>query len=595
VKRFFRGIGIVLGLMAMPQVLFALDAVVTPSTSSASFNASARINLTTPDALAGIDERTPLLEVLRRRNIRTATLVNPGSFLLNWDPVYEAAPPQDYVSTSSSSRVTINGVDTGAPGGPLSAQCLQNTQTCNTVVENVVLSRQVIDQIVGILLEGVTLGDALGNRLPSRTVTVGIRRVWTHAGTSPEDHVAQFTLNVSARPDFNVQISQTTLIDITGSALSPVLPLGSPAAIPVNLQWTARLQTLGTPTPVTLRSDAAEVLTPDGQSLQRLARPLARPLSRARTLSEAFPNQGVASLSEVIADSLSIPASVAARARAAGFSSVIVRRTFSDGFNTRTGQVVLPLGSSSLAAFQITRVDLRYADGSRVKVVDRNQRLNAVADINYLGNGQLQAVWEWAPVAAGGAPFFRPIPASAPGVVDLDSPMDFDTRRSSTLVREFLNNQQRLKLISPVLPTAEQGGVLLRLRITAPDIVFELPVLRYYVGPDLVLPGTESVQPGSLRLLQPVGQGLIGPDTRFQWVAIPGASAYRLECYVDIGMSGGMVTGAVVPGDRGELSPSSLMLDHLQPGTGYWCRVVSIGEGGTLSAASDLIPLTAAN
>ena len=575
---------------ALSRPAFAIDATVTPAASTAAVDVTALVNLTAPGSLAGISEGTSILEVLDRRNINLRSLLSPSTFNLTWDPVFEAIVTS-YTSTSGQGVLRLDGVQVGVKNQGLSAFCL--IPNCNTVSEALVLSPALREDIARRLLQGVTLRDVARGRIGSRTATLQYTRAFSHAGTSPDDHLATFSATLTLDPNLTVRLSQFTLVGVSGVSTSPVLPLGTPASIPVNLTWTARFEVLGSPPPATLRSDTVEVRTPDGALIQRIARPIARPVTRARALADAFPTSGVVTGTEIISDALTLPATIAAAASAAGASRVIIRRRFSDGFNTFDAEVALPLGSASLAAFQLTRVDLRFTDGARVRIVDRDAPLAAVADINYLGGGQVQGVWEWAPVSGGGTPFFRPLPPAAPAVLDVSVLSDFESRQTRTLVREFLNNRQRVKLVSPPLPTAEPGGILLRLRISAPDVAFELPVVRYFVGSAAAPPLADAEPLATLTMLEPFSDAQMTRDTTFRWVPVNGASAYRLECYADLMMASGMVTGAVVPEARTQLSPSLLVMDHLSDGTGYWCRMVAIGSAGRPTAASDLVRLTA--
>ncbi len=590
VKRRSRFAVAMLTVAALSRPAFAVDATVTPTTSAAGIDVTALVNLTAPGSLAGISENSSLIEVLDRRNIPLRTLLSPSTFNLTWDPVFEGIVTS-YTSTSPRGVLRLDGVQVGTQGQALSALCIN--PNCATVAETLVLSASVRDGIARRLLQGVTLRDAARGRIGSRTATLQYTRAFSHAGTDPNDHFATFSSTLTLDPDLSVRLSQFTLVEVSGTSSSPVLALGTPASIPVNLTWNARFEVLGSPPPVTLRSDAVEIRTPGGELIQRIARPLTRPVTRARSLAESFPSSGVVTGTEVISDSLTLPASIAAAARAAGASRVLIRRRFSDGFNTFDADIEMPLGSASLAAFQLTRVDLRFTDGARVRIVDRDAPLAAVADINYLGSGQIQAQWEWAPVSGGGTPLFRPLPPAPPAAVDAAVLSDFEARQTRTLVREFLNNRQRVKLVSPPLPTGESGGILLRLRISAPGVAFELPVVRYFVGSTAAPPvdGADSLAP--LTMLEPFSDDDMNRDTRFRWMPVNGARAYRLECYADLMMASGMVTGAVVPEARTQLSPSLLVMDHLADGAGYWCRVVAIGAGGSPTAASDLVRLIA--
>ncbi len=579
---------IALAAAAMLPAAHAIDAVVSPSSTSAAVDATALVNLTTPGAVDGFDQNTPLLEVLDRRNIPLRSVLAPASFALSWNPVFEGIVTS-YTSTSSQGVLRLDGEQVGVRNQTLSSFCIN--PNCALASETLTLAPAVGEDIARTLLQGITLGEA-ARGIGNRSATLSYTRAFSHAGTSPDDHVATVNIALSLRPNVNVSLAAFRLLSVEGRSGSLSLPAATTAQVPVNLSWEVRYEQLGAPPPVTLRSDAVEVLDANGRLLQRIPRPLTRALARGRSLAEAFPGAGAATGSEQFNDVLTLPPSVAAAAARAGTSRIVLRRTFTDGSTTRSADIPLVVGSTSMAAFQVTRVDLRFEDGARAAVVDRNLPLHAVADINYLGSGQLQATWEWAPVSGGGAPLFRPLPPSTPLVASAP-PTDFDTRYSRTLVREFLNNRQRIRLVSPVLPTTETGGVLLRLTIGAPDVAFQLPVIRYYVGGDGAPPVLDTAGLAPLSLLAPTGNADVRRDTLFRWLPVAGATAYRMECYDDLMMSAGMRTGQVVPLERAQLAVSALVMEHLEEGAGYWCRVVAIGGGGLPSAASELVRLTA--
>ncbi len=582
-KRLIGSLFIVLGSICFGPV-YAIDAIVVPTGASASVNLQALVNLTTPANIVDVDEDTLVTDIIQRRGIRVGSIFTPNSFNMVWDPVFESQQAS-YTSRSTEGVVSLDGDRIGAQNQTKKSACANNA--CPKVADAVTFTTSMQKIVVEKLLDGVTIGAILNKTVAPKTVLVVYQRVWSSDIT---DHVGRFSIEVSAAFNIKVNLSQTRLIDVTGSSSARALPIGSNAPTPVNLQWTARLQTVGAPAPITLKSDFVDILTPSGQLLHRIPRRINRALGRAKSLSQSFPSQTANVSTELFTDPISIPASVAARAGSSGARGVKLVRTFTDGTTSHTTGIDIPLGTSSTAGFQITRVDLRFKDGSRVKVVGQGEQVTAIVDINYLGNGQLQAVWEWAPVASGGVPFFRPLsPARQPVAPALS---EFSSKQTNTLVREFLNNRQLIKLSSPALPADDIGGVLLRLRITSPHVLFQLPVLRYYIGLKPAESALEATGLRPLTLLSPATNELLDESTRFHWQSIPGTVAYRFECYSELDMKGGMVTGAIVPGDRSEAGVSALVLDHLEKGRNYWCRVVSIAGNGRLDSASKPVSLT---
>jgi hypothetical protein len=247
------------------------------------------------------------------------------------------------------------------------------------------------------------------------------------------------------------------------------------------------------------------------------------------------------------------------------------------------------MGSSN--QFQITRVDLYFPGGTRTKVVEKNAALRVVADINYVGTGQLRGLWEWAPVQPGGVPLFRPLPASLKRIAETENDADYYKPRDTlTLVREYLTSFQRVSLRSPLLPTNNAGSYVLRLRIDSPEVSFTLPMVQYFieVKPELI-DQVKSTIP-LLILNPPPGKSAVA-STNFKWSSVPETSVYRFEIYLDEAMSSDIVAAALVKNENTNLLLTPLMYDHLASGKTYWFRVVSIDKEGRLVANSQLSPL----
>src|SRR5690606_18480590 len=221
-------------------------------------------------------------------------------------------------------------------------------------------------------------------------------------------------------------------------------------------------------------------------------------------------------------------------------------------------------------------------------VLGRNEPLTAITELNFSGNGLLQAQWEVAsPESTSGEPVFRPL----------------------SQVRQYLVGGSAEVLRSPVLPTATTGLYFVRLRISDPDPDFEPPVIRYFV-----LQGRRDEQPpgSTLALGAPAPRTLLGPDTVFAWSAIPGARAYQLEVYrgreepglrlpdlrgqigeptpseIAEALSRPPVTGVLVRGATNPAVLSPMARRHLLPGRAYFWRVLALGADGRIVGASPL-------
>jgi hypothetical protein len=146
------------------------------------------------------------------------------------------------------------------------------------------------------------------------------------------------------------------------------------------------------------------------------------------------------------------------------------------------------------AAFSLSYLQLRFADGKAYKVVPRDERgLTAYADIKYEGTGVFQAQW-----LVDGAPF-RMVTRAMPFALE----MTLDSSGVMTGQPPVL----------PGLPTNIPGVHEVSLRIIQPAVNFLVPVLRYFVSADA------SVRPQDLtgaRLELDSARGLQGIDCRVE-------------------------------------------------------------------------------
>jgi hypothetical protein len=155
-------------------------------------------------------------------------------------------------------------------------------------------------------------------------------------------------------------------------------------------------------------------------------------------------------------------------------------------------------------------------------------------------------------------------------------------------VREYLSSFQLTELISPALPTRVVGGALIRLRITSPDVEFDLPVLRYFVGS---AQSTDRVT--VMALHNPIAGGEISFETEFNWQSVQAAEYYRYECFDNSGLTGYALSGAVTSGNDTSLRVPRAVMEHLVPGERYWCQTVAIDESGRRMAQSKVVVLFA--
>ncbi len=272
---------------------------------------------------------------------------------------------------------------------------------------------------------------------------------------------------------------------------------------------------------------------------------------------------------DTFTENVLIPDAVAQRALQMGITHFFYSRTFTDGGASSTAAVAVNVGGGTTGAFGISNVSLRFADESVIGMIDRAAALTATARIGYAGSGQIRAVWEIAgPSTTSGAPQFRIL----------------------SVVNRFFGIGGEITLRSPTLPSAAAGRYRLRLRITRPAAGFPAPELTYFVIEKRAAP-----PPRPIQTLSPARGTRLGPKTRFSWVPLADAQAYRLEFYplgpdrqtpVDRKPAGGML----VLGTRHRLLLSLPARARLRPGAYQW-RIVAIGDHGRILGASPPVPI----
>ena len=309
----------------------------------------------------------------------------------------------------------------------------------------------------------------------------------------------------------------------------------------VTVNWTARLA--GTATGgITISSSGGTFTTPGGVRLGSFSNLLSRPAAGTQV-----------SFSETVR----VPRDVIYRAMKLGNTRLLLNRSFSDGFTTATGTVVLDITGGSAGGFTINRIDLRFPDGQRIKVVDRGGRVRVIADITYSGRGQLEADWEIAsPITTGGTPIFRTV----------------------KLVRRHLGGFGQVRLESPPLPAVGAGQYLVRLRIRQPALQGAAPVIRYFVT--VRRPRTKQ----AVHILAPAENMPLSPGLRFAWRPVPGAAYYQVEVYASDRDE--LVAALAVPASQKEVAFTRLAHDRLAPTQAYRWRAIAIDRRGNVVAAS---------
>ena len=327
----------------------------------------------------------------------------------------------------------------------------------------------------------------------------------------------------------------------------------------------------------TLSSPGA-VLSVGGVSVASLGNPLSRAV-------------GIGATTSTFTESLLIPQQAVYRAVKTG-APLILSRTFDDGAggappDTETATLI-PSGPGS-ELLSVSRLDLKFDDQTRIKVVPKGTRLRAIAELNTTGQGVIQGVWEIAlSPTTRGAPVFQTL----------------------SVMRQPVSSRRRVVVFSPPLPTNFEGTNILRLRITDPAPAFENPEIQYYITPES--PRPEDVQPSLMLVTSPSPGTPLTLTTRFAWQAVPGAHLYKLELYGAPSGPGEVLaeeqsvppiileavpdtrsvadlrplTGVIVPGTQTEIRLKDFSLAHLPPDRRYQWTVKAVDENGAVLGVS---------
>lgn len=366
---------------------------------------------------------------------------------------------------------------------------------------------------------------------------------------------AQTTIDVTANPSrFPVSVSQPTTI---------------------NVVW--RIVRVSPPVAGTSSSPNAQILV-GGAPVATIGAPLSRSFPGASTTEVAF-----------LSETLTIPQGAAFRAVKSG-APIIIARTFNDTAGaTDTGVAALaPTGPGS-EPFSIGRLSLTFDDRTRVKVLPKDSRLRAMAELSTTGQGLIEGVWEIALAATtAGTPVFQTL----------------------ALVRQPVAFGGRIVITSPPLPTRFEGTNFVRLRITDPMTRFDEPELQYYVTPES--PHPDEQEPSLLLITAPEPGTPLTVTTRFAWRAVPGATVYKVEIFPAAPGPAGIaseretttpvpfdptpdtaavagqppLTGVVVPGTQTEVRLQDYSLARLPADRRYLWTVTALNAEGALLGVS---------
>jgi hypothetical protein len=264
------------------------------------------------------------------------------------------------------------------------------------------------------------------------------------------------------------------------------------------------------------------------------------------------------------------------------------RRTFSDGSGiTAVGTLSLTPTSGGAVELGLNRLDLKFDDRSRVKIVPEGERLFAIAELGFVGSGVAQLEWQVAePSTTQGAPVYRRL----------------------RIMRQALSGGGRAVLRSPALPTRANGLYIVRLVAVDPTLPSGTADLKYFVVPGKgagAAPGGQKIA-----LMGPVENSPLTLKTQFSWERVPGASVYQLEIYtlrpteplapataasideqllIDPDeLARRPVAGVAIPADETSVSVKAHSLARLQNGGVFLWRVKAIAGNGAVIGTSPL-------
>jgi len=287
-----------------------------------------------------------------------------------------------------------------------------------------------------------------------------------------------------------------------------------------------------------------------------------------------------------VSENVVIPAYMLDSARAQGLTQIYYSRTFtardlaSNVLAVLKAQIVFNIGGTAGGTLWISRLALSFEAGDVNRVIGSGSRLQARVAVDTQGSGLLRAVWEVAePPSTQGEPVYRLLQS----------------------IQQLFTGNQSVTLRSPLLPSGDNGSYLVRLRVLQPETLLTQPEISYVV----IDSGASKMT--TLQALAPTGLTRIGPQTRFEWRAVPGAEHYRIEIYTqelrtqintidttgkqDVETSelvpGHRVTGIVVPGSQLSTKLAALTRQHLQSGLHYFWQIQALDANGRVFATSD--------
>lgn len=271
-------------------------------------------------------------------------------------------------------------------------------------------------------------------------------------------------------------------------------------------------------------------------------------------------------------ESLTITAAQVTAWRAQGVRLLGYRRTFtSRTLPNQAAQILISLTGVGLEAaraadsgeLRILRMELSFAGGRRIEIVERGAALDARLTLAYSGSGTLRARWEVADPAGAAEPFFRVL----------------------AHVREPLAGERQHLLESPPLPTNISGRYVLRFCIEGREAVDGAAC----ASSDTTVQTLYEVTPGSrTRLLTGLtpDNRAVDAATPFGWPAVDGVTTYQLQIFRGAEPAPVFVAGMLLDSSITRTALSDVTRGKLTPGQRYLWRITAHDADGQLLANS---------
>lgn len=353
-------------------------------------------------------------------------------------------------------------------------------------------------------------------------------------------------------------LSTNAIADVNSVTLSPsTISVPAKGIATVNVVWrVSRTETAALAAPITrnVSSSAASLLI-NGSTVATLA----GTISKSSTLGNAE------SATLTFSESFTLNAGLARRIASSPAGSVQIVRLFTDTQRVATGIVRLFAGSGNSGPLAVRRIDLAFENSARTDVVYKNDVVHAIADIAFRSSGILKGEWR---------------------IVDPTASLGSSGGRVLRVVRQNLvsSGEGRTRIVSPPLPTSNNGLYFVSFVVQDSTGSFETPILRYFVLDDQET--ALNSKPSQMIVLSPANGADLSQNTVFTWQGVVGAEAYQVELFNE----GEFIplTGKLVPASELKLSLSALSFKWLTAGHDYNWRIRALGIGGKLLAQSEM-------